>query len=117
MMVLLAAFCWKSAWNDGIMECWNICIFKPIIPRFHHSISPLRCRSAAVTAPCPNLQVAVELRTVDTGEQGLVPNLHATTAAHAGAVDHDRVEANDRLDVERPGVSAQNFIMIAGPMA
>ncbi len=37
----------------------------------------------------------VEFRTVDAGELDLVAKLDAAAAAHAGAVDHNRVEAGD----------------------
>ena len=43
-------------------------------------------------------QVAVELGAVDTGELGLPADRHAAAAAHAGAVDHERVQRDDRLD-------------------
>jgi hypothetical protein len=48
-------------------------------------------------------QVAVELGAVDAGELGLVADRHAAAAAHAGAVDHDRVERDDGLDAVRAG--------------
>jgi hypothetical protein len=37
-------------------------------------------------------EVGIELRAVDTGIASLAPDGHATAAAHAGPVDHDRVE-------------------------
>ncbi len=45
----------------------------------------------------------VELRTVDAGKLALVAEQHAASAAHAGAVDHDGVEADHGLDAQRPG--------------
>src|SRR5579864_2292986 len=41
----------------------------------------------------------VELGTVDTSELALAVDQDAATAAHASAVDHDRVEADDGVDV------------------
>ena len=43
-------------------------------------------------------QVAVELGAVDAGELGLAADGDAAAAAHAGAVDHDRVQRDDGLD-------------------
>ena len=42
--------------------------------------------------------VSVEFRAVDADELRLAADRHAATAAHAGAVDHDRVERHRRLD-------------------
>ena len=47
--------------------------------------------------------VGVELGAVDAGELGSLGGEHAAAAAHAGAVDHHRVEADHRLDPVRPG--------------
>src|SRR5579864_8372680 len=41
----------------------------------------------------------VELGTVDTSELALAVDQDAATAAHASAVDHDWIEADDRMDV------------------
>src|SRR5579864_6948743 len=41
----------------------------------------------------------VELGTVDAGEFALTVDQHTATTAHAGTVDHDRVEADDGVDV------------------
>ncbi len=43
--------------------------------------------------------VAVEVGPVDAGELDLVADLDAAAAAHAGAVDHHRVQADDGLDL------------------
>lgn len=45
--------------------------------------------------------VGVELRAVDAGELALAPHQHPAAAVHAGAVHHDGVEADDRLDAQR----------------
>ena len=47
--------------------------------------------------------VGVELGPVDAGELGPLRREHAAAAAHAGAVDHQRVEAHHGLDPVRPG--------------
>src|ERR1035438_4322420 len=44
---------------------------------------------------------SVELGTIDAGELALVAEQHAATAAHAGAVNHDGVEADHGLDAQR----------------
>ncbi len=41
----------------------------------------------------------VELGAVDAGELGLAAHLDAAATAHAGAVDHEGVEAGDDRDV------------------
>src|SRR5574341_217738 len=46
--------------------------------------------------------VAVEVRPVDARELDLAADLDAAAAAHAGAVDHDRVHAHHGLDAARP---------------
>src|SRR5436190_23121675 len=43
-------------------------------------------------------RVRVELRTVDACELRVAVRVDATAAAHSRAVDHDRVETDDRLD-------------------
>ena len=48
-------------------------------------------------------RVAVEIRPVDAGELGLAADGAAAGAAHARAVDHDRVQADHGLDAVRPG--------------
>src|SRR5580698_6594157 len=45
----------------------------------------------------------VELGPIDAGELALVVDQHTTTSAHAGAVDHDRVEADNGLDLLQSG--------------
>ncbi len=45
--------------------------------------------------------VGVELGAVDAGELHLALDVDPAAAAHPGAVDHDRVEADDGLDVVR----------------
>ena len=54
-------------------------------------------------------QMAVEVRTVDTGELGFAADRDAAAAAHAGAVDHDRVHADDGLDPELLGQLADKL--------
>src|SRR5665811_1808983 len=51
---------------------------------------------------CIRDSMGVEFRSVDACELGLSPDLNSTTAAHAGAIDHDRVERRDRLDLIGP---------------
>ena len=48
-------------------------------------------------------QVTVELGAVDAGELDLAAHRHAAAAAHAGAVDHERVERDDGLDAVGAG--------------
>ena len=43
----------------------------------------------------------VKLGAIDTGELALVAEQHATTAAHAGSVNHDGIEADHGPDAER----------------
>lgn len=43
--------------------------------------------------------VGVKFRAIDTGKDHLPTDHHPTTAAHARAIDHDRVEAGDGMDV------------------
>jgi len=45
-------------------------------------------------------EVAVEVGAVDAGELRLATDGHAAGAAHAGAVDHDRVQRDHRLHAE-----------------
>ncbi len=45
--------------------------------------------------------VRVELRTIDAGVSGHAADHHAAAAAHAGAVDHDRVERDRGRDLVR----------------
>src|SRR5665811_1561890 len=45
--------------------------------------------------------VPVELGSVDADEPGLAADADPAAAAHAGAVNHDRVEADERLDAIR----------------
>ncbi len=47
-------------------------------------------------------RMRVEVRTVDTRELHLAADADAARAAHAGAVDHDRVERDERLHVMGP---------------
>src|SRR6185369_15677643 len=47
--------------------------------------------------------VAVEFGAVDAGETGLAAYYDPAAAAHAGAVDHDRVEADQGLDAVGAG--------------
>ena len=47
--------------------------------------------------------VAVEVGAVDAGELDLAVDGDAARAAHAGAVDHDRVQRHHGLHAERPG--------------
>jgi hypothetical protein len=42
-------------------------------------------------------QMAVEFGTVNTGEPGPVPHRHPAGSAHAGAINHQRIQADDRL--------------------
>src|SRR5579864_7553912 len=44
----------------------------------------------------------VELGPIDTGEFALSVDQHAAAAAHASAVDHDRVEADNGVDILFP---------------
>jgi len=43
-------------------------------------------------------QVSVKFGTIHAGELDFVAHLHATAAAHAGAIDHDGVEADRGTD-------------------
>ncbi len=61
--------------------------------------------------------VRVEFRSVHAGEFALAVDQHAAAAAHAGAVDHDRVQADERADVLFRVMSATAFIMGMGPTA
>ena len=47
--------------------------------------------------------VAVKLRTVHAGKLGLTANSDPAASAHPGAVQHDRVEADQGLDFEFVG--------------
>src|SRR5450631_1298225 len=42
--------------------------------------------------------VPVEIRTIDAGKLYFVADLDPAAATHPSAIDHDRVEADDRLD-------------------
>src|SRR5574341_1355135 len=61
--------------------------------------------------------VAVEVRPVDARELDLAADLDAAAAAHAGAVDHDRVHVTMVLMPRGRVASAQAFIITGGPMA
>jgi hypothetical protein len=43
--------------------------------------------------------VCIELGTVDAGEFAFAVDHHAAASAHPGAIDHDRVKADDGVDV------------------
>ena len=63
-------------------------------------------------------QMAVEVRAVHAGELRLAADGQAAAAAHARAVDHDRVHADTTVFTSYFLVTAQtNFIMTSGPMA
>ena len=47
--------------------------------------------------------VGVELGAVDAGVAGLAVDAHPAATAHAGAIDHDRVERHDRGHLVRRG--------------
>ena len=47
--------------------------------------------------------MSVKVRAIDTSKLHLAANRDATAAAHAGAVNHDRVQRDDRFDAERLG--------------
>ena len=47
--------------------------------------------------------VRIEFGPVDAGELDVVADSYAAPAAHAGAVDHDRIHADDGLNAERAG--------------
>ena len=51
----------------------------------------------------------VEIGAVDAGEPGLAAHRQAAAAAHARAVDHDRVHAHDRLDIVLLGEEGNEF--------
>ena len=61
--------------------------------------------------------MSIEVGAVNAGELGNAAHRNAAAAAHAGAVHHYRVQADDGLDAERLVVCAQNFIIMLGPMA
>ena len=63
-------------------------------------------------------QVGVELGPVDAGVARLAVDRHPAAAAHARAVDHDRVERDDGRDAVRPGrAPATARIIGTGPTA
>ena len=62
-------------------------------------------------------QMPVELGAVNAGEACFAADFHPAPAAHAGAVDHHRVQADHRATPKGRVASVQNFIMIAGPIA
>ncbi len=43
--------------------------------------------------------VGIKFRAIDTGKDHLPTDHHPTTAAHARAIDHDRIETGDGMDV------------------
>jgi hypothetical protein len=61
--------------------------------------------------------VAVEVGAVDTGEPHLAADGDAARAAHAGAVDHDRVQRHQVFTPNGRVVSTQARIIGSGPMA
>ena len=44
-------------------------------------------------------QMGVEVRTIDAGKFGLAAHLDATDTAHAGTIDHNRIEADNRRNL------------------
>ena len=61
--------------------------------------------------------VPVELGAVHAGELGFASHRDAAPAAHAGAVHHDRIQADDGLDPVLGVTLETNFIIGTGPMA
>ena len=61
--------------------------------------------------------MSVELRGRRRSKPRVAVDLDAAPAAHARAVDHDRVQTDDRLTPKGRVVCEQNFIITAGPMA
>src|SRR5579862_5130086 len=65
----------------------------------HRSLLGVAIHRVPLHQHCEIHLVPIELGAVDAGEFTLTINEHAAAAAHAGSVNHDRVQADDGVDV------------------